>query len=52
MQNCYKQKKKKKKRAVSVNLRKLEATFHRGSVFAPIQSIHEKEATGMENPKM
>ena len=38
--------------AVSVNLRKLIDTFHRGTVFAPTQSIHEKEATGMENPKM
>ena len=38
--------------AVCVNLRKLGDTFHRGTVFAPAQSIHEKEATGMENPKM
>ena len=38
--------------AVSVNLRKLGDTFHRGTVFAPTQSIHEKEATGMENQKM
>ena len=37
---------------VGVNLRKLGDTFHRGTVFAPTQSIHEKEATGMENPKM
>ena len=34
--------------AVSVNLRKLGDTFHRGTVFAPTQSIHEKEATGMD----
>ena len=39
-------------RAVSVNLRKLGATFHRGTVFASMQSIYEKEAAGMENPKM
>ena len=38
--------------AVSVNLRKLGDNFHRGTVFAPTQSIHEKEATGMEKPKM
>ena len=39
-------------KAVRVNLRKLRVTFHRGIVFAPTQSIHEKEATGIENPKM
>ena len=39
-------------RAVSVNLRKLGATFHRGNVFAPTQSIYEKEATEMENTRM
>ena len=38
--------------AVRVNLRKLGDTFHRGTVFAPQQSIHKKEATGMENQKM
>ena len=38
--------------AVSVNLRKLGDTFHRCTVFAPTLSIHEKEATGMENPKI
>ena len=50
-----KKKKKKKKSpysAVSVNLRKLGDTFHRGTVFAPTQSLHEKEATGMQNTKM
>ena len=31
--------------AVSVNLRKLGDTFHRGTVFAPTESIHVKEAT-------
>ena len=37
---------------VSANLRKVGASFRRGTVFAPIQSTYEKEATGMENPKM
>ena len=37
---------------VSANLRKVGASFRRGIVFAPIQSTYEKEATGMENPKM
>ena len=37
---------------VSANLRKLGASFRRGTVFAPIQSTYEKEATGVENPKM
>ena len=37
---------------VSVNLRKLGASFGRGAVFAPMQSIYEKEATEMENTKM
>ena len=37
---------------VSVNLRKVGTFFRRGTVFAPIQSTYEKEATGMENPKM
>ena len=31
--------------AVSVNLRKLGVTFHRGTAFEPTESIHEKEAT-------
>ena len=31
--------------AVSVNLRKLGDTFHRGTVFSPTESIHVKEAT-------
>ena len=39
-------------RAFSVNLWKFGATLHRGTVFAPMQSIYEKEATEMENPKM
>ena len=37
---------------VSANLRKVGTFFRRGIVFAPIQSTYEKEATGMENPKM
>ena len=37
---------------VSVNLRKLGATFHCGTVFVSMQSIYEKEATEMENQKM
>ena len=37
---------------VSANLRKVGASFRRGTVFAPIQCTYEKEATGMENPKM
>ena len=37
---------------VSANLRKVGASFRRGTVFAPIQSTYEKKATGMENPKM
>ena len=34
------------------NFPKVGASFRRGTVFAPIQSTYEKEATGMENPKM
>ena len=37
---------------VSASLRKVGTSFRRGTVFAPIQSKYEKEATGMENPKM
>ena len=37
---------------VSANLRKVGASFRRGTVFAPIQSTYGREATGMENPKM
>ena len=36
---------------VILNLRKLGAAFHRGSVFAPMQSIYEKEATENGEPK-
>ena len=38
--------------AVSASLRKLGASFRRGTVFESIQSTCEKEATGVENPKM
>ena len=37
---------------VSSNFPKVGASFRRGTVFAPTQSTYEKEATGMENPKM
>ena len=37
---------------VSANLRTVWTFFRRGTVFAPIQSTYEKEATGMENLKM
>ena len=37
---------------VSENLRSVGTSFRRGTVFPPIQSTYEKEATGMENPKM
>ena len=37
---------------VSANLRKVGASLRRGTGFAPIQSTYEREATGMENPKM
>ena len=39
-------------KAVSANLRKHGASFRRGTVFAPLQSTYEKDATGMENPKL
>ena len=34
------------------NLRKSGSTFHHGTVFTPKQSTYQKEAAGMENPKM
>ena len=37
---------------VSANLRKVGASFRLGTVFEPIQSTYEKEATGMESSKM
>ena len=39
-------------RADSANLRKLGVTFRLGTVFAPMQYLYEKEATGMESTKM
>ena len=39
-------------RADSVNLRKIGATCRHCTVLAPKQSLYEKEATGMENPKI
>ena len=39
-------------KAVSANLRKLGASFGRDTVFVQMQSIYEKKATGMENPKI
>ena len=34
------------------NLRKLEWTYRHGTVLAPRQYLHQKEATGMESPEM
>ena len=34
------------------NLRKLGCTYRHGTVFAPRQYLHQKEATGMESPEM
>ena len=34
------------------NLRKLGCTYRHGTVFAPKQYSHQKEATGMESPQM
>ena len=34
------------------NLRKLGWTYRHGTVFAPGQYLHQKEATGMESPEM
>ena len=39
-------------RAQNGNLRKSGFTFRHGTVFAPKQSLYQKEATGMESPKM
>ena len=38
--------------AYNANLRKLGASFRRGTVFQTIQSTYENEATGMENPQI
>ena len=34
------------------NLRKFGSTFRHGTVFAPKECLYQKEATGMESPKM
>ena len=34
------------------NLRKSGSTFRHGTVFAPKECLHQKEARGMESPKM
>ena len=39
-------------RADNGNLWKSRSTFHHGTVLAPKQFLHQKEATGMESPKM
>ena len=38
--------------AENVNLRKSGTTFRHGTVFASMQCFYQKEATGMEIPKM
>ena len=39
-------------RAESGNLHKLEWSYRHGTMFAPSQYLHQKEATGMERPEM
>ena len=39
-------------RAENGNLRKFGSTFPHGTVFATMQCLYQKEATGMESPKM
>ena len=39
-------------RAENGNLRKSGSTFSHGTVFVPKQCLYQKEATGMESPKM
>ena len=39
-------------RAENGNFRKFGSTFRHGTVFAPKQYLHQKEATGMESLKM
>ena len=39
-------------RAENGNLRNSGSTFRHGTVFAPKQSLYQKEASGMESPKM
>ena len=38
-------------RADSTNLRDFGATFRHGTVFAPMQCLHQKEAKGMQSQK-
>ena len=39
-------------RAENGNLRKSGSTFRHGTMFAPKQCLYQKEATGIESPKM
>ena len=39
-------------KAENGNFRKSGSTFYHGTVFAPKQCLYQKEATGMESPKM
>ena len=39
-------------RADSADLPKIGASFNHGTVIAPMHSLYQMEATGMENPKM
>ena len=39
-------------RAENGNLRKFRSTFRHGTVFAPKRCLYQKEAIGMESPKM
>ena len=39
-------------RAVTGNFQNFWCTFHHGTTFAPKQSLYQKEATGMESPKI
>ena len=39
-------------RAENVNLRKSGSTFRNGTVFAPKQCLYQKEALGIETPKL
>ena len=39
-------------RADNGNLQKSGSTFCHGTVFAPMQCLYQKEATGMESPKL
>ena len=39
-------------RADSTNLREVGATYRHGTVFAPMQCLYQKEAKGMQSPRM